>query len=219
LFATPLYNGKAPPIWLAAHAQRMLQLTGRYADGWLPNRKLSAQEYRASLEQIYSAATTAGRSVAAFEPALMTAFALGRDRQTTLASLVKMPTSAVLAMQLPGAVWDKHGLGHPMGGTFEGFADFLPEEVTPEQIDAAQRQLTPELLEEGCLAGNLDEVAAAVRALVDAGLRHLVLWNFGPPSGAMLAGLARLALLVRRLRKIPLPRTFNEQPSRKETQA
>ena len=35
LFATPLYEGKAPPIWVASHAPRMLGLTGRYADGWI----------------------------------------------------------------------------------------------------------------------------------------------------------------------------------------
>ena len=214
LFATPLYNGKAPPIWLAANAPRMLQLTGRYADGWLPNRRFSAQEYRSGLDQITMAAAAAGRSMAAFEPALMIGVTLDRDRRTALANLVKMPSSAVLAMQLPGAVWATHGLRHPMGERFEGFADFLPEQVTLGQVDAAHRQLTPELLEEGCLAGNLDEVTAAVRALVDAGLCHLVLWNFGPPSGAVAAALVRLAQLLRRLKRIALPpRDSDPSPS------
>lgn len=202
LFTTPLYKGKAPPIWLAAHAPRMLQLTGRYADGWLPNRRFPPAEYRASLRQISAAAAAARRNMAAFEPGLMIAFALGRDRRTTLTSLLTLPISAVLAMQLPGTVWARHGLRHPLGESFEGFADFLPEQVTLEQIDTAHRQLTPELLEETCLAGNIEEVTVAVRALVDAGLRHLVLWNFGPPSGPMGAVLVRLALLVRRLKRL-----------------
>ena len=29
LFTTPLYDGKAPTVWIAAHAPRMLGLTGR----------------------------------------------------------------------------------------------------------------------------------------------------------------------------------------------
>ena len=28
--------GRTPQIWVAAHGPRMLQLTGRYSDGWLP---------------------------------------------------------------------------------------------------------------------------------------------------------------------------------------
>src|SRR5881296_1591800 len=39
-FATPLYNGKAPALWIGAHAPRMLGLTGRYADGWFPTIKM-----------------------------------------------------------------------------------------------------------------------------------------------------------------------------------
>ncbi|MFQ5667562.1 MAG: LLM class flavin-dependent oxidoreductase, partial [Candidatus Binatia bacterium] len=52
LFATPLYKGTPPPIWVAAHAPRMLGLTGRFADGWYPTKKMSAQEYGACLSRI-----------------------------------------------------------------------------------------------------------------------------------------------------------------------
>jgi len=42
--------------------------------------------------------------------------------------------------------------------------------------------------------------------LVDAGLRHVVIWNLGPlASGASARGLLQLAVLIRRLRRLPLP--------------
>jgi alkanesulfonate monooxygenase SsuD/methylene tetrahydromethanopterin reductase-like flavin-dependent oxidoreductase (luciferase family) len=76
--------------------------------------------------------------------------------------------------------------------------------VTPEQIEAARRQVTPELIEAGMVAGSVDEVVEEIRPLVAAGLRHVVIWNIGPlASGATAGGMLRLALLMRRLKQLP----------------
>ncbi len=205
LFTTPLFRGRPPVLWLAAHAPRMLGLTGRFADGWYPTHKMSAGEYRQKLERIYAAAAEAGRSVGHFEPALQIQLALGRDRRSALEQLLKVPATGAMSMLLPGPMWARHGLAHPLGESFEGFADFVPHEITRDQIEAARRQLTPELLGDGIVAGNIDEVVAEVRPLVDAGCRHMVIWNIGPlASGVGPGDLLKLALLVRRLRKLPL---------------
>jgi phthiodiolone/phenolphthiodiolone dimycocerosates ketoreductase len=206
LFATPLYKGRAPVIWVAAHAPRMLGLTGRYADGWYPTNKMTPATYAASLSRIRAAAGEAGRDLRGFEPALQVQLVLGRDRHSALAQVLKVPAAAAMGLLLPGAVWSRHGLSHPLGEHFEGFPDFVPEQVTAAQIETARREVTPELLAEGATAGSIDEVVAEVRALVGAGLRHLVIWNIGPlASGASLGGLFQLAVLIRRLRRIPLP--------------
>jgi phthiodiolone/phenolphthiodiolone dimycocerosates ketoreductase len=110
-------------------------------------------------------------------------------------------------MLLPGPLWTRHGLRHPLGDDFEGFPEFVPEEVTPAQIETARRQVTPELIGDGVFAGSVRDVVDELRPLLAAGLRHVVIWNVGPlVSGASPADLARLALLVRRLRKLPLRR-------------
>jgi len=203
LFATPLHEGTAPTVWVAAHAPRMLGLTGRYADGWYPTRKMTPQEYRASLDTILAAGRAAGRDMSEFEPATQIQLVLGSSRKAALDELLKIPATAPMAMLIPGFVWAKHGLRHPLGESFEGFPDFVPEEVTAEQMESARRQVTPELLAEGVVAGNVGEVLAEVRALADAGLRHVVMWNLTPlarPMGA--ADLLRLAVLIRRLRRV-----------------
>jgi phthiodiolone/phenolphthiodiolone dimycocerosates ketoreductase len=203
LFATPLYRGKAPPIWVAAHAPRMLGLTGRYADGWYPTRKFSPAEYRDGLDKIRAAAAAAERDLSHFEPAMQVQLVLGRDRRSALESLTRTKVVGAMLLLLPGALWRKHGLDHPLGPEFEGFPDFVPEEVTPEHIENAYRQATPELLGDGVIAGNIDEVVDEIRGLVGAGLRHVVIWNVGPlASGAGPADLLRLGALVRRLRRI-----------------
>jgi phthiodiolone/phenolphthiodiolone dimycocerosates ketoreductase len=205
LFATPLYEDKAPTIWVAAHAPRMLGLTGRYADGWYPTRKLSPDEYGQSLRRIYAAGAESGRDLSQFEPAMQIQLILGKDRRSALEEALKLPAVGAMAMLLPGALWSKHGLRHPLGDTFEGFADFVPEEVTAEQIDSARRQVTPELLAGAVIAGSVDEALAEIRSLVAAGLRHVVIWNIGPlVTGGSGMDLVRLAVFLRRLRKLPL---------------
>jgi phthiodiolone/phenolphthiodiolone dimycocerosates ketoreductase len=130
---------------------------------------------------------------------------LGKDRRTALEAALKLPAVGAMAMLLPGALWNKHGLRHPLGESFEGFADFVPEEVTSEQIAEARRLATPELLGDGVVAGSVDEVIAEIRPWVDAGLRHLVIWNIGPlVTGASGADIMRLGVLIRRLRKLSL---------------
>jgi phthiodiolone/phenolphthiodiolone dimycocerosates ketoreductase len=206
LFTTPLYAGRAPALWLAAHAPRMLGLTGRYADGWYPTQKFTPAEYGECLARIRAAAVDAGRDAARFEPALQIQLVLGRDRRTALESVMRVPATAAMALLLPGRLWTKHGLRHPLGEQFEGFADFVPAEVTAAQIDDARRQVTAELIGDGVFAGSVDDVVAEIRRFVDAGLRHVVIWNIGPlATGASLRGLVQLALLIRRLRRVPLP--------------
>jgi phthiodiolone/phenolphthiodiolone dimycocerosates ketoreductase len=207
LFATPLHAGRAPAVWIAAHAPRMLGLTGRFGDGWYPTMKMGATDYAEKLSRIRAAAREARRPIDRFEPALQIQLALGRDRRSVLDALARLPAGGALAMLLPGPLWTRHGLRHPLGDDFEGFPEFVPEEVTPAQIETARRQVTPELIGDGVFAGSVRDVVDELRPLLAAGLRHVVIWNVGPlVSGASPADLARLALLVRRLRKLPLRR-------------
>lgn len=204
LFTTPLYDGRPPTTWLASHAPRMLGLTGRYADGWYPTMKMTPAEYGAKLGVIGAAARAAGRSMAHFEPALQIQLAIGRDRGRVLADLMKLRATAAMALLLPGPLWTAHGLRHPLGGDFEGFAQFVPEEITPAQIDDAARQVTPELLSGGVVAGSIAEIVEEMRALTTAGLQHVVIWNIGPlATGGTPIDMFRLAVLIRRLRKLP----------------
>jgi phthiodiolone/phenolphthiodiolone dimycocerosates ketoreductase len=176
---------------------------------------MTAEEYRAKLDRVHAAAADAGRDLSRFEPALQVQLVLGKDRRTMLDQLVKVRTVGAMSMALPAAVWARHGLQHPLGEDFEGFPQFVPEELTPEQIDTACRSVTPELMADGVVAGNVDEVERDVRSYVAAGLRHLVLWNIGPlVTGAGLGDLVRLATLIRRLRRIPLPPRSLAAPSR-----
>jgi phthiodiolone/phenolphthiodiolone dimycocerosates ketoreductase len=203
LFATPLYKGQAPKIWVAAHAPRMLGLTGRFADGWYPTQKMSADDYRHKLGMIRAAAAEAGRPVDRFEPALQIQVAIGPGRQKTLERLMKVKPVTAMGLLLPGAMWKTHGLRHPLGETFEGFADIIPNAVPPAALAEAERVVTPALVGEALYAGTVDEIVEEVKPLVAAGMRHVVMWNIGPlATGGGAGDLIRQAQLIRRLRKL-----------------
>lgn len=205
VFRTPLYGGRPPCVWIAAHAPRMLQLTGRYGDGWFPTQKLAPADYAERLGRIRAAGREAGRDMAGFEPALQIQVALGRDRRSVLEKFLTVPAAAAMAMLLPGALWARHGCRHPLGDDYEGFAQFVPEEITAAQIADARRQLTPELLGDAVFAGSVEEVIAELRPLVDAGLRHVVMLEIGAiATGGSPRDMLRLAQLIRRLRKLPV---------------
>jgi phthiodiolone/phenolphthiodiolone dimycocerosates ketoreductase len=181
----------------------MLALTGRFGDGWYPTKKMTAAEYAAGLSRIAAGAAAVGRSLAQFEPGLQIQLALGKDRQSVLHGLKQVRAAGALAMALPGPLWARHGLRHPLGETFEGFPEFVPETLSSEQIESACRQVTVELLGDGIFAGSVDEVVAEVRPFVAAGLQHVVIWNIGPlATGASLPGLLQLWSLVRKLKKL-----------------
>jgi phthiodiolone/phenolphthiodiolone dimycocerosates ketoreductase len=203
LFTTPLYQGKPPALWVAAHAPRMLGLTGRFASGWYPTVKMPAEDYRAKLAMIHAAAAEAGRPIAGFEAAMQLQVALGPSRKQVLERLVKVKPASAMTLLLPGTVWSQQGLRHPLGEGFEGFPDIVPNEVSPEAFAAAERQVTPELLGAGVWAGSVAEIVEQVKPLVAAGLTHAVLWNVGPlATGGGPADLVRHAALVRRLKRL-----------------
>ena len=203
LFATPLYKEKAPTVWVAAHAPRMLGLAGRFADGWYPAQKMSAAEYRAKLDTIRAAAMQAGRPVDRFEPALQIELALGTNRRHVLEQLMKVKPAVAMSLLMPGAVWKKHGLRHPLGESYEGFADIIPNDVPPAAFAEAERVATPQLVGDGLFAGNVNEVVDEIKPLVGAGLKHVVIWNIGMlATGGTPADLVRQTHLVWRLKKL-----------------
>jgi alkanesulfonate monooxygenase SsuD/methylene tetrahydromethanopterin reductase-like flavin-dependent oxidoreductase (luciferase family) len=54
--------GRAIPIWLGAYGPRMLGLTGRLADGWIPSMGyLPPGEAKAAIDRVRAAAERAGR--------------------------------------------------------------------------------------------------------------------------------------------------------------
>ncbi|HVS43320.1 MAG TPA: LLM class flavin-dependent oxidoreductase, partial [Candidatus Dormibacteraeota bacterium] len=181
----PVAGGRFPPIWVAAHGPRMLEIAGRLGDGWLP-MLLAPDDYRARLTRILDARRTAGVD-RAFEAGVWTYTCIGESKEDCL-RLFEAPVYKVLALQLPAAVFEEAGVAPPLGPGSYGLDDFIPSRWGREDILGVLERIPPELVGRVILHGSPDDVAADLRALEAAGCEHAVLWNI-----SFLTDLARLA--------------------------
>lgn len=179
IFDLPLHDGRAPRIFIGAHAPRMLDLTGRFASGWLPGQVIDGDEYGRRLAAIARGAEKAGRSMDGFLACQTLLLVLGDSRDEVMEQALASPYVAYNALGLPGFMWKQFGLSHPYGDDWFGTLDMVPSKTTPEDVDAAASQITAELLEQQYYFGTPHDVAEAARPLVDAGCGHFIFANMG----------------------------------------
>jgi phthiodiolone/phenolphthiodiolone dimycocerosates ketoreductase len=181
----------------------MLELTGRYGDGWVPALKQTPDEYRTRLDAIRAGAAKAGRSMDGFVPAQVMLCALGESRDQMIAAAMNSRLGAAMTLLLPAEAWKQHGREHPLGPTHKGFIDIVPPRVTEAQIDQAQRGMTPEMLMSSMYAGSAAEIRDEVAPLVAAGARCFIISNMGAAlTGGSPKDFLRLASLIRKLRRL-----------------
>lgn len=174
-------DGRAPPVWVAAHAPRMLRITGTLADGWLPT-KMDPDDYRSRLGAIEAAAREAGRP-GAVEPGML-AYVLAAPDEATLAELCTRPLVRLLCVLLPPAILERFGGSAPLGA---GFHEFIPTTVGRAEAERIAAAIPPAVVRYYTFHGDGERIAAQVRRYAEAGLRHLVMWNVTPFAEPALA--------------------------------
>jgi phthiodiolone/phenolphthiodiolone dimycocerosates ketoreductase len=172
VFALPPYRGKWPEIWIAAHGPRMLRVTGRYADAWIPFVLSRPLDYARALEAVRTAASNAGRDPMLIIPAIQRAVVTGRHRDDVDEALdsVMMKTSALAA---PGETWARHGVAHPLGADFSGVQDLVPQTIDKQAALAYTAKVPAALMKEITFHGTPDDVIDQVAEWRDHGLRYL----------------------------------------------
>lgn len=179
VFDLPLWQDRPPPLYIGAHNPKMLALTGRYADGWLPGQPVSGEEYGRRLNAISRAAADAGRSMDGFVAAQTMLLVIGDDRERLFEQAQESLYIGYNALGLPGAVWNAHGLEHPLGADFPGQIELVPSRITRDQVETARDRMTRQLLEDQYYFGTPQQIAEQAKALADAGCTHFILANMG----------------------------------------
>lgn len=169
------YAGRAPAIWLAAHGPRMLAITGRLADGWLPT-KMDPEEYREKLAVIRRASQQAGRDADSVTPGMLAYVVVDEDR-TVCRKLMNHLLVKGLCLLLPAGVFERFGAEPPLGQQTSGFHDYIPTRVGHDEAVRAMSKVPPEVVAYFTLNGTPEDVAEQIQQLATAGLRHIVLWN------------------------------------------
>jgi phthiodiolone/phenolphthiodiolone dimycocerosates ketoreductase len=194
-------RGRQPQIWLGALGPRMLELTGRYADGWYPWEPAGPDEYRRRLGVVHAAARRAGRDPHAISAAQVLTVVLGRDERQ-VRRLLRAKSVRYLALLAGSPAWREFGLEHPLGPDFRGAIDLVPHRYGRAQIEDALRVVPEELVASRVVAGTPKQVRDRIGDLVDVGLRHPVMVAASAMVGPADAvyGMAGLVWLSRSLR-------------------
>jgi phthiodiolone/phenolphthiodiolone dimycocerosates ketoreductase len=195
------YLKRPPPIWVAAMGPRMLEITARYGDGWLPHT-MSPERYADAFARLRAAATSAGRDPAAITPGLVITGVFDSTHESCHAALesqsMKMGTLIIDA-----AAWREAGGVHPFGESFGGILDFVPSRYSKEDALAAMEKVPWEVVHALFPHGTAEEMAEYVHRFERAGLRHVVFSNItavAKPQKAIssFATLVKTARLLRR---------------------
>jgi phthiodiolone/phenolphthiodiolone dimycocerosates ketoreductase len=179
------YEGKSPPVWVAAHGPRMLALTGRSADGWLPTMMTPA-EYRDKLQVIRRASREAGRDEASVTAGML-AYVVVDEDGSVIPELLDHLLVKGLCLLLPTEIFRRFGYEPPFGEGSSGFHNYVPSLFGYEDAMRVIRKVPREVVEYFTLHGTPEDVASQLTALAEAGLQQVVLWNitaFADPARA-----------------------------------
>lgn len=178
---TEPYQGRFPRIWVGASGPRMLEIAGRYADGWWPAGAWTPEDFAAKLQRLRQSAERAGRDPFAIVPAYIQICLLGDDAE--LAKILDAPLVRSLIMQFPADLLRAQGFEHPLGENWRGYQDIDPAALPRERILDMLARTRPEMLLAVTPHGTPRQVARIVKSYVDAGLRVPKILDYGGMAG------------------------------------
>ena len=201
VFAVPPYRNSRPEIWIGAHGPRMLRLTGRHGDAWLPGFLHRASDYGAKLGAVRDAAADAGRDPGAVLPAGQF-FVVTGSSPDAIDEALESPLLRVLGLCAGGQSWAAHGAVHPLGPDFAGAQDLLPQTLDESTALDHARAVPASLLREMVVCGTPDEVVDQLAAYRDHGLRYALLMNVSVTQTSLRAGLRSSGAFLSVLRRL-----------------
>lgn len=179
---TEPFEGRFPRIYIGSIGPRMLELTGRYGDGWFPAGVKSPEEYAAKLAVIREAAERAGRDPAAITPTYMTPCIIGEEDE--VAEMLEAPLVKSYVLQIPAAQMREHGFVHPMGESWRGIHDINPGLLTREVIIDLLARVDVNAIRAIVPNGPPKKIAQHYKAFVDAGAQVAKVLDYGGQAGA-----------------------------------
>ena len=179
---TERFEGRVPPIWIGASGPRMLEIVGRYADGWWPAGAWTPDHYAQMLGAVRQSAERAGRDPLAITPCFVQVCLIGED-DAALERIVRAPLVASFLLQVSADVLRGFGFDHPMGEDWGGFHDINPATLTRERILEFLARVDPEAILAVVPHGTPKQVAQTIKSYVDAGLRVPKILDYAAMAG------------------------------------
>lgn len=191
---TEPFQGRFPKIWMAAAGPRMLEICGRYGDGWWPAGAYTAEDYAAKLKVIRDSAERAGRDPIAIVPCQLV-FSLIATDDAELAKILEAPLVKAIVLQLSAEVMRRYGFEHPLGESWRGYQDIQPGVLPRERILDMLKRVNVDAIRRIIPTGTPKQIARIYKGFADAGMRVPKILDYSGMAGLNFA--ARSAQKVR----------------------
>jgi phthiodiolone/phenolphthiodiolone dimycocerosates ketoreductase len=183
---TEPFDGRFPEIWIGASGPRMLEITGRHADGWWPAGAWTPEHYAEMLATVRMSAEHAGRDPMAITPCYIQVCIIGED-DAALAEITSAPLVKSFLLQVSADALAHFGFQHPLGEDWRGFQDIDPGTLTRERLVDFLDRVDPEAILAVVPHGTPRQVAARIKEFVDAGMRVPKILDYGAMAGLRFA--------------------------------
>ncbi|MFW9910046.1 MAG: LLM class flavin-dependent oxidoreductase [Candidatus Thorarchaeota archaeon] len=170
----PAVQDKPPPIWVAAHGPKMLEITAEFGEGWIPTH-LRPEDYGARLKEINGHRKRLDRT-GPFTAALWNWVVLDDDL-AECERILDAPIAKAFALLYPSIEWKRLGFEHPFGTDFYSLRDYIPMRYNRDTVLEAIEQVPDEVLREFYMYGDAETVIKKLEEYCRNGLNHMVLWN------------------------------------------
>ncbi len=170
----PTVQDRPPPIWIAAHGPKMLEMTAEFGDGWIPTL-LQPADFKNKLDTIQSHRKKLGKE-GKFTAALWNWIILDEDIDEC-ERLMRTPLARAFALLYPSSEWQKLGYEHPFGSDFYSLRDYIPMRYDRKIVMDAIDQVPDEVLREFYMLGDAEAIIKRLEEYAAAGLDHMILWN------------------------------------------
>jgi phthiodiolone/phenolphthiodiolone dimycocerosates ketoreductase len=105
-----------------------------------------------------------------------------------------------MALWVPADMWSRHGVEHPLGPSFTGLQDLLPQHIDEQTAIDYLDPVPPSLVREVCLCGTPAEIVDQISERRDHGLRYAVLMTMSAVHPKVSVGLRSFIPVVQVLR-------------------
>ena len=171
----PYRKKKAPPIWVGAHGPKMLELTGKLGDGWLPFN-LSPENYKESLEKIQTHAKNEGRNPDEITPSIVLSVITDENKEEC-DKMLESPLAKNSLLIASSEYFQRYGIAHPLGDDFNGLIDYIPTKYDKKTLLEAYEKIPTKMCQDYYLNGTPDEIIEKVEKYIKIGAKHIVFFE------------------------------------------
>lgn len=170
---TPI--NKKIPIYIGANKEKMLRLTGKLADGWIPT-PLTPELYSKRLKIIKDSAERAGRNIEEIDTAIYLYTCISENIDEVYNRLEQFKPMVVPSPE----VVKEAGYNIEIPKNFKPYHKILPKENDIIPFMEYGAKIPVEAAIDFSISGTVDQCIEKIEKYIKAGVKHFILINVGP---------------------------------------